>query len=65
MMVHRLPLIPARDALLAPLILALLGPGSGLAAATMLVAALTLVTHMAVGAITSIASLLSASRPSS
>jgi len=58
MMVHRLPLVPARDALLAPLILALLGPGSGLAAATMLVAALTLVTHLGVGALTSITALL-------
>ena len=64
MMVHRLPLVPARDALLAPLVLALLGPGSGLAAATMLVAALTLVTHLAVGAITSIATFLPAARTS-
>lgn len=58
MMIHRLPLVPARDALLAPLTLALLGPGSGLAAATMLVAALTLVTHVAVGGLASIASFL-------
>lgn len=49
MMVHRLPLIPARDALLAPLVLALLGPGSGIAAATMLVAALVLATHIVFG----------------
>lgn len=62
MMVHRLPLVPARDALLAPLVLALLGPGSGLAAATMLVAALTLVTHLVVGAITALASFLPARR---
>ncbi|MBB4101155.1 hypothetical protein [Sphingomonas kyeonggiensis] len=65
MMVHRLPLVPARDALLAPLTLALLGPASGLAAATMLVAALTLVTHIAVGALTSIASFLPSGRAAS
>ena len=54
MMVHRLPLLPSRDALLAPLILALLGAASGLAAATMLVAALSLVAHLLVGTATSL-----------
>lgn len=54
MMVHRLPLVPARDTLLAPILLALLGPASGLAAATMLVAALTLGTHLVVGLATAI-----------
>lgn len=62
MMVHRLPLVPARDALLAPLVLSLLGSGSGLAAATMLVAALTLVTHVVVGGLTAAASFLPARR---
>ena len=48
-MVQRLPLVPACDALLAPLVLALLGTPSGPAAAVMLVATLVLATHLVVG----------------
>ncbi|MGN7998379.1 hypothetical protein [Sphingomonas sp. 22176] len=63
MMISRLPFIPAREALLAPLIVALLGDAAGLAGAVLFVATLMLAAHVVVGAVSSLADFLARSKP--
>ncbi|WP_294329081.1 hypothetical protein [uncultured Sphingomonas sp.] len=55
MMLSRLPFVPAREALLAPLIVTLLGDSAGLAGAVLFVATLTLATHVVVGGASALA----------
>ncbi|SFK25892.1 hypothetical protein SAMN03159338_3726 [Sphingomonas sp. NFR04] len=55
MMMSRLPFVPAREALLAPLIVALLGDSAGLAGAVLFVATLMLATHVVVGGVSALA----------
>ncbi|MET3725085.1 hypothetical protein [Sphingomonas trueperi] len=63
MMMSRLPFIPAREALLAPLIVALLGDSAGLAGAVLFVATLMLAAHVVVGGISSLADFVARSKP--
>lgn len=58
MMIYRLPLLPARDALLAGLVLVLLGKASEVTAAIALMAGLMIIAHLAVGTVTSLIELL-------
>lgn len=55
MMLSRLPFVPAREALLAPLIVTLLGDSAGLAGAVLFVATLMLATHVIVGGASALA----------
>jgi hypothetical protein len=63
MMLTRLPFVPARDALLAPLIVALLGNASGLAGAVLFVATLTIATHVVVGGASALADMVGRPKP--
>ncbi|MET3711418.1 MFS family permease [Sphingomonas trueperi] len=63
MMMSRLPFIPAREALLAPLIVALLGDSAGLAGAVLFVATLMLAAHVVVGGVSSLADFVARSKP--
>ncbi|WP_010545618.1 hypothetical protein [Sphingomonas elodea] len=58
MMLSRLPFIPAREALLAPLIVALLGDSAGLAGAVLFVATLMLAAHVVVGGASALADMV-------
>jgi hypothetical protein len=63
MMMSRLPFVPAREALLAPLIVALLGDSAGLAGAVLFVATLMLAAHVVVGGLSSLADFIARSKP--
>ncbi|OAN65614.1 hypothetical protein A7X12_14905 [Sphingomonas sp. TDK1] len=63
MMLSRLPFVPAREALLAPLIVALLGDAAGLAGAVLFVATLMLAAHVVVGGASALADMFARSRP--
>ncbi|WP_313535990.1 hypothetical protein [Sphingomonas sp.] len=63
MMMSRLPFVPAREALLAPLIVALLGDSAGLAGAVLFVATLMLAAHVVVGGVSSLADFITRSKP--
>lgn len=58
MMLSRLPFVPAREALLAPLIVTLLGDSAGLAGAVLFVATLMLATHVVVGGASALADMV-------
>lgn len=63
MMLSRLPFIPAREALLAPLIVALLGDAAGLAGAVLFVATLMLAAHVVVGGVSALADMVTRPKP--
>jgi hypothetical protein len=63
MMMSRLPFVPAREALLAPLIVALLGDAAGLAGAVLFVATLMLAAHVVVGGVSALADFVARPRP--
>ncbi|WP_157084775.1 hypothetical protein [Sphingomonas pituitosa] len=63
MMLSRLPFVPAREALLAPLIVALLGDSAGLAGAVLFVATLMLAAHVVVGGVAALADMVTRSKP--
>jgi len=63
MMMSRLPFVPAREALLAPLIVALLGEAAGLAGAVLFVATLMLAAHVVVGGVSALADFVARPRP--
>ncbi len=63
MMLSRLPFIPAREALLAPLIVALLGDAAGLAGAVLFVATLMLAAHVVVGGAAALADMVVRPKP--
>jgi hypothetical protein len=63
MMLSRLPFVPAREALLAPLIVALLGDAAGLAGAVLFVATLMLAAHVVVGGASALADMIARPRP--
>ncbi|UYY76967.1 hypothetical protein [Sphingomonas sp. R1] len=63
MMLSRLPFVPAREALLAPLIVALLGDSAGLAGAVLFVATLMLAAHVVVGGASALADMVARPKP--
>ena len=63
MMMSRLPFVPAREALLAPLIVALLGDAAGLAGTVLFVATLMLAAHVVVGGVSALADFVARPRP--
>lgn len=63
MMVGRLPLLPARDALLAGLCMVLLGASSGVTAAMTLIATLLVAAHLIVGLISMLGAFVRAPAP--